>query len=92
MPVPDGYAVVDVDDFDAFEEMDRRGMDLPTTLTAATPRGQHLWYRTRRAVRPAAGVLPGVDLRGPGSYVIVPLSPGYRWLIVPTHGIPYGLD
>lgn len=41
MPVPDGYVVVDVDDFDAFEEMERRGMDLPTTLTAATPRGQH---------------------------------------------------
>jgi hypothetical protein len=90
MPVPNGYVVVDVDDFGAFEEMESRGMDLPTTLTAATPRGQHYWYRTQRNVAPATGFIPHVDLRGPGSYVIVPPSPGYRWLIVPG-GIPYGM-
>jgi len=80
MPVPEGYVVVDVDDFDAFEEMGRQGLDLPDTLTAATPRGQHLWYRTQRNVAPRAGIVPHVDLRGPGSYVIVPPSPGYHWL------------
>lgn len=91
MPVKPGYAVVDVDALDGFEELDRRGLELPDTLTAATPRGQHLWYRTRRPVKPQAGFVPHVDPRGPGSYVIVPPSPGYRWLVVPTGGIPYGL-
>lgn len=91
MPIRDGYAVVDVDDFDAFDELDRRGYELPDTLTAATPRGEHLWYRTRRPVKPTTAFVPHVDLRGPGSYVIVPPSPGYRWLTIPRGGIPYGL-
>ena len=89
MPVKDGFVVVDVDDADAFDELERRGLSLPTTLTAATPRGQHLWYRTRRPVGPRAGFMLHVDLRGPGSYVIVPPSPGYRWLTSPTPEIPY---
>ena len=92
MPVRAGFVVVDVDDFDAFDEMDRRGMELPDTLTAATPRGEHLWYRTHHPVKPQTGIVPHVDLRGPGSYVIVPPSPGYRWLVIPQGGIPYGLE
>lgn len=92
MPVRPGYVVVDVDDFDAFDELAERGFNLPDTLTAATPRGQHLWYRTRRPVTPRTGVLPHVDLRAFGSYVIVPPSPGYRWLVIPKGGIPYGLE
>lgn len=91
LPMRDGFVVVDVDDVEAFEELERRGLSLPTTLMAATPRGQHLWYRTHRPVSPRAGLIPHVDLRGPGSYVIVPPSPGYRWLVVPEV-IPYGLD
>lgn len=90
MPVRPGFAVVDVDDFDGFDELASRGMAVPDTLTAATPRGQHLWYRTRRPVRPTVGVVPHVDLRGPGSYVIVPPSPGYRWLVL--RSIADGLD
>lgn len=86
--VPPLFAVIDVDDYEAFEELERIGIALPETLVAATPRGWHYWYRTRRPVRPRVGVLPHLDLRGPGSYVVVFPTPGYRWLTVP-HAIPY---
>ena len=36
MPVRDGFVVVDVDDFDAFDELDRRGME-----PAGHPDGRH---------------------------------------------------
>jgi putative DNA primase/helicase len=90
MPVPKGHVVVDVDSLDGFTQLATRGMDLPDTLTAATPRGQHLWYHTTRDIAPATAIVPGVDLRGPGSYVIVPPSPGYRWLEIRT--VAHGLD
>ncbi len=89
LAVPDGWLVIDVDDFDAFADLAARGLHLPDTLTAATSRGQHLYYRVRRRVAPKVAVLPHVDLRGPGSYVIAPPSPGYRWLSVPEHEVPY---
>lgn len=82
LAVPPGYAVIDVDDFDAFERIEAAGLRLPTTLTAASPRGQHFYYRTRRDMHPAAGILPGVDVRAHGSYVVAPPTPGYRWLVV----------
>ena len=89
LAVPDGWLVIDVDDFDAFADLAARGLHLPDTLTAATSRGQHWYYRVRRRVAPKVAILPHVDLRGPGSYVIAPPSPGYRWLSVPEHEVPY---
>jgi hypothetical protein len=90
MPVPEGHVVVDVDDFDAFDDLDRRDLEVPDTLTAATPRGEHLWYLSPLGVhiRPKVGVIPHADLRGPGSYVIVPPSPGYRWIVL-SDSLPF---
>ena len=67
--VPDGHVVVDVDAPDLATVFGPD--DLPATATARTGRGWHLVYRTAAPVRPRVGVRAHVDLRGPGSYVVV---------------------
>jgi hypothetical protein len=67
--VPDGYVVVDVDVADIATAF---GADeLPPTATSRTGRGWHYIYRTQMPVGPKVGVRAHVDLRGPGSYVVV---------------------
>lgn len=83
---PSGIIVVDIDDLDSIQTLREKG-DLPSTLTARTPRGGlHLYYRRGQLEVPnSAGALaPGVDVRGDGGYV---LSPGsslpngrYTWV------------
>jgi hypothetical protein len=49
---------------------------IPWTLTTLTGRGFHFWFRTPEAakVRNRVGVLPGIDVRSEGGYVVVPPS------------------
>mgnify|MGYP001258217120 CR=1 FL=1 len=85
--VPAWAVVLDLDGPEAAEALRAEGLALPATLTALTGRGEgflHLWYRTERPISPAVGVLPHVDVRGPGSYVVAPPSVHvtgrrYRW-------------
>lgn len=76
--VPDGFAVVDVDDPAAM-----RGVPLPPTLVARTARGGHYWYRVN-GVPPAPR--PGADVRLAGRhYVVAPPSlhasgARYEWI------------
>lgn len=76
LAVPAGFVVVDIDpgaDVDA--------LHLPPTLEQHTPRGgRHLVYTTERDVRPTRGLRPFVDLRGPGSYIVVEPTVGYWWV------------
>lgn len=72
--IPDGLVVVDVDGPDGVHALRGR---VPRTLTAATNRGWHLWYRAPQGVqlRQGAAFLPGVDSRAPGrGYVVAPPS------------------
>lgn len=47
----------------------------PDTFTVRTGSGgRHLYGRARRSVRSRTGVLPGVDVRGVGGYVVAPGS------------------
>lgn len=53
-----------------------RGLCLPITRVVETGKGFHLWYRFRPGhdLGCAAGMLPGVDVRGNGGLVVAPPS------------------
>ncbi|MGA8732025.1 MAG: bifunctional DNA primase/polymerase, partial [Terracidiphilus sp.] len=53
--------------------------EIPATLTTLTPRGFHFWFRKPDAVtvRNRVGVMPGIDLRTKGGFVVIPPSDGY---------------
>ena len=88
--VPDGFIVVDVDVADLAAVF--RSDELPRTATSRTGRGRHLIYRTSAPIRPKVGVREHVDLRGPGSYIVVPPSlhisgVRYEWVLPIEDGI-----
>jgi hypothetical protein len=87
LAVPLGFVVVDVDSEDALQRLKAQDLILPSTATARTGRGFHFWYSVADVqVKNGVGVLPGVDIRSAGGYVIVPPSihPSgavYRWQV-----------
>lgn len=88
--VPDGFVVVDVDVADIATVF--RSDELPRTAISRTGRGRHLIYRTSTPIRPKVGVRAHVDLRGPGSYIVVPPSLHvsglrYEWVVPIEDGI-----
>jgi Bifunctional DNA primase/polymerase, N-terminal/Primase C terminal 1 (PriCT-1) len=88
--IPDGYVVVDIDVEGASAATN--GHDMPPTAFSKTGRGWHFLYRTSTPVRPAVAVLPHVDLRGPGSYIVAPPSrhisgAEYAWVVSPKEGV-----
>ena len=61
---------------------------LPETVISQTPRGgKHLLFKSAADVSCKTGVLPGVDLRGKGGYIVAPPSvvngKEYRWINAP---------
>jgi hypothetical protein len=78
---------------------------LPETWTVRTPSGGwHYYYKTPEPFKTRVGFRPGLELRGIGTYVVAPPSPGYRvetpaqidqcpeWLIkVANTGVDAGL-
>jgi hypothetical protein len=81
-----GFIVVDVDSPDALGSLRAKDLMLPSTATARTSRGFHFWYAVNCSVKNGVGVLPGIDIRAVGGYVIVPPSTHpsgatYRWQV-----------
>jgi hypothetical protein len=83
-----GLFVVDCDSqegFDAVQELLPDSLDIPT---ARTPRGGwhfYFQYPTDSSLTVQAGIMPGVDIRGEGGYIIAAPSmngngKGYEWL------------
>ncbi len=71
--VSGGLVVLDVDGKEG--EASVKGRHMPITVTARTPNGTHCYYHVNGdCPGPAVGLLPGVDLRGEGSYVVAPPS------------------
>jgi hypothetical protein len=88
--VPSDLVVVDVDVPDLATVFSDG--ELPSTPTSKTGRGWHLIYRTATPIRPKVGVRAHVDLRGPGSYIVVPPSlhvsgMRYEWVVPLEDGI-----
>lgn len=77
-----GIIVLDLDHghkdgADGLTSVRAAGLDLPSTRCVRTPRGGlHCYYRHPGGgkIPNAAGLLPGVDLRGDGGYVLAPPS------------------
>lgn len=78
-PMGESRIVIDMDGPEAdapMMELERKHGPLPKTLEANTGRGRHLYFNPNDArIKPSAGVLgPHLDIRGEGSYVILPPS------------------
>lgn len=59
------------------------GREIPETLTARTPSGGlHYYFRLPKGevIRCRNGVMPGLDIKGEGGYVLAPPTPGYVWI------------
>ncbi|MFA5650375.1 MAG: bifunctional DNA primase/polymerase [Proteiniphilum sp.] len=85
-----GIIVIDVDDISLGG---LEGKDIPATVTQETGSGgTHYIYRhpRDRRVKSTTKVLPGVDSRADGGYIVVPPSNHvagyYRWTIPPAPG------
>lgn len=79
-----GVVVVDLDGPEGLESAKKLG--LRTSVQTITGRGTHLWYRYPNSnVQNAVKVLPGIDIRGDGGFIVAPPSIHetglrYRWL------------
>jgi hypothetical protein len=88
--LPRDMVAVDVDVADPTTVLN--GRKLVETACVRTARGWHYLYRTSEPIRPGVAVLPHVDLRGPGSYIVAPPSTHvtgvqYRWDVPLEQGI-----
>jgi hypothetical protein len=83
-----GIVVLDLDGPEAVTACKAAGLAFPLTLCQRTPRGGwHAVYARTEPVKTAAGLLPRVDTRGEGGYIMVAPSTrpdgAYRWLTTP---------
>lgn len=70
-----GTSVVDLDgDEGKASYQEALHTQLPATLTHKTPRGMHLIFKYHPGLKQTAAVLPGVDIRNDGGYIIAPPS------------------
>jgi Bifunctional DNA primase/polymerase, N-terminal len=85
-----GYLLVmDVDARNGGEEALVNLPPLPETVTAQTNDGYHYWFRTKTPL-PSMTRPDSIELKGAGSYVVVPPAPGRTWLRDPfTHDIAW---
>lgn len=96
----DGIVIIDIDNkngIDGYENMrdwEREHGDMPETAICCTPTGgYHIYYRVDREIRPSVNESLGIDIRGDGSYAVVPPSihpdtkTEYVWEFSPDEGI-----
>ena len=78
-----------VNGFDSIRDWQRDNGELPKTWTSKTGRnGQHIIYRTAEKFKNRVGILPCVDVRADGGYIVAPPSTHpngnkYEWLCSP---------
>lgn len=70
-----GIVVVDIDGEKGLASVKAAGLELPRTMCCTTGRGIHVYFKHPGwRVPNRAGVLPGVDVRGDGGFVVAPPS------------------
>ena len=75
LAIPAGFLVVDIDAPEALGHLQAEDLTLPTTASATTGRGEHLWYSTGGAtVTNRVAVFPNIDIRAKGGFVVAPPS------------------
>ena len=81
--VSNGVFVVDLDideekgvnGYDSLRDWERAHKELPDTANTLTGRGGiHLLFRTDKKVKSRTALLPGIDIRGDGGYIVAPPS------------------
>ena len=82
-----GIFVIDCDNEEAYNKIQELLPDSFITCIAKTPRGYHLYliYPKGQNISNATSIIPGVDIRGEGGYIIAPPSVNvegkvYMWL------------
>ena len=91
-----GLVVIDEDNkngecgADTIHDWEAEHGELPETVTCCTPTGgMHRYYRVDREVRPSVNKELGIDIRGDGSYALLPPSvhpdtgTAYEWEFAP---------
>ena len=75
LAIPAGFLVVDIDAPEALGPLQAEDLTLPTTASATTGRGEHLWYSTGGAsITNRVAVFPNIDIRAKGGFVVAPPS------------------
>lgn len=87
-----GILVMDVDGAEGIETL--RQLEVPSTWKAQTGKGYHYYFKHPGGKIPnRIRMLPGVDLKADGGYVVAPPSihpteRPYTWLQGPQNGVP----
>lgn len=71
-----GVLVIDCDTQEAYESVQKLLPDALLLPIAKTPRGWHLWFQYPKGsgITVGTNIMPGVDFRGEGGYIIAPPS------------------
>ncbi len=82
-----GVFVVDCDNEEAYQKIQELLPDNFVSCIVKSPRGYHiyLFYSASQTIGNATGIMPGVDIRGEGGYIIAPPSinaegKAYSWM------------
>lgn len=80
-PTGEEFWVLDVDKksggLDTLGTLERTNGTINTRCIETQNGGFHFYFKPNAQVKTRAGILPGIDTRGAGGYVICPPSPGY---------------
>ena len=74
----DGLCVIDIDGptgEQSLDELEQTYCEMPPTYTVSTGKGEHYYFADpERIFRNRAGLVPGIDIRACGGYVVAPPS------------------
>ena len=82
-----GIIVVDIDSPDGYDLLENELGDVPETWHSVTGKGHHFFFRhPGRDVGSPTGIIPQVDIRADGAYIVAPPSRHrngvvYKWIV-----------